>query len=117
MDRPAFHWYRPALAALVLAFVVGLGAAADAGEHPCRPAVEREIDRLRVERADISKIFILQKLGPNTSDGNTRRDGFDAWVQFGSCKGALIVDMGNDCRTRQLYTRGACRVPGLKNFY
>ncbi|MDP6602975.1 MAG: hypothetical protein QGG17_02135 [Rhodospirillales bacterium] len=114
----AFHRIRATLAglALVVGLVVGLAATADADEHPCRPVVEREIDRLGIGRADIRKIFILEKLGPSTSDGNVRRDGFDAWIQFRSCKGALIVDMGNGCRTRQVYTRGECRVPGLKNF-
>ena len=113
-----FHRFRAALAALALvaSLVVGLAAAAHADEHRCRATVEREIDRLGVERADIRKIFIIAKLGPNTSDGNTRRDGFGAWIQFRSCKGALIVDMGNGCRTRQVYTRGDCAVPGVKNF-
>ncbi len=81
----------------------------------CDSVVDQQLDRLNVDRADIEKLFYTRQYGRGISD-DTVVVGVDAWVRFKSCKGYLVIDMTRQCHVRQAYTRGQCRVPGVKSF-
>ena len=81
----------------------------------CESVVDQQLDRLNVDRADIEKLFYTKQYGTGRSD-DTVVVGVDAWVRFKSCKGYLVIDMTRHCHVRQAYTRGQCRIPGVKSF-
>ncbi len=81
----------------------------------CAPAVQERLDQLQVDQGDISEI-IYDPIYEYDADENRRMSNINAWVRFSSCKGALIVDMLPNCYVRQVYTRGECKVPGVKAF-
>ena len=80
----------------------------------CSASVEAELDRLNVNRSNIASISISRRT--RTQGENEVTDGYDAWVRFKSCKGALIVQMRTSCRVRGSYSRGECRVDGVKHW-
>jgi len=78
----------------------------------CSAAVETELDRLNVNRSDITSLSINRRT--RTQGDNEVTDGYDAWVRFKSCKGALVVPMRTSCRVRGSYMRGECGFSGIK---
>ncbi len=81
----------------------------------CNSTIDQRLSDLKVNRADLDKISIFPRY-ENRDDQTNRVLGFDAWVRFKGCTGALVIDLERDCRVRQVYTRGQCRVPGVKAF-
>ncbi len=76
-----------------LALFCGLFAMAlDAG-HPANAA------GFKVTSGDLCQAVV---------DENLRKLAIDA-------QGALVIDLTQACRVRQVYTRGACRLPGIKS--
>ena len=109
--RPASLLAAPLLAATLLALLPApvLGAG-----HRCQPVVDDLLARLDIAASDIRRIQYSPQIKYIRGDENSRTVGFDAWVRFQSCPGALIVDLTTACRVRQVYTRGPCRFPGVK---
>jgi hypothetical protein len=105
------------VAALALVSTAGHQAYAQFSSRyaQCEPVVEEQLDRIQVDRSDIEKIFYTRQL--RGSGENARVVGVDGWVRFHSCKGYLVIDMNNQCRVRQVYTRGECKIPGVKSFF
>ncbi len=101
----------PLLAAALLALLPAPVLGAD---HRCQPVVEDIFARLDIAPSDIRRIQYSPQIEYTTGDENSRIVGFDAWVRFQSCPGALIVDLTTACRVRQVYTRGPCGFPGVK---
>ncbi len=79
----------------------------------CESVVDQQLDRLNVDRADIKKLFYTEQSRSFNRGEDTVVVGVDAWVQFKSCKGYLVIDMTNRCRVRQVYTRGQCKILGI----
>ena len=74
----------------LMGLAVALAApAAVASEHFCRPVVERKIDRVHLDRADIRKIFIIDQVVSSGDD--SRVVGYNAWVDLKSCRGSMVV--------------------------
>ena len=103
------------LFALVGLAVALAAPAAVASEHFCRPVVEREIDRVHLDRADIRKIFIIKKLVSTNGGEDSRVVGYNAWVDLKSCRGSMVVRLYRNCRVITVYTRHECRVPGVRH--
>ncbi len=101
----------PLLAAALLALLPAPVLGAD---HRCQPVVADIFARLDIAPRDIRRIQYSPQIEYTTGDENSRIVGFDAWVRFQSCPGALIVDLTTACRVRQVYTRGPCGFPGVK---
>ena len=78
----------------------------------CESVVDQQLDRLNVDRADIEKLFYTRQYRTGRGD-ETVVVGTDAWVQFHSCKGYLVISLDYFCRVRQVYTRGQCKIPGI----
>ncbi len=102
----------PLLAAALLAL---LSAPVLAADHRCQPVVEDLLARLDIASSDIRRIQYSPQI-EYSGDENSRTVGFDAWVRFQSCPGALIADLTTACRVRQAYTRGPCHFPGVKAY-
>ena len=81
----------------------------------CSAAIEKKITELAVKRDDIDRISISPRYSDREGEG-FRPLGFDAWVRFKSCPGALVIDLERDCSLRQAYTRGRCTLPGVKAY-
>ncbi len=82
----------------------------------CDSVVDQQFDRLNVDRANIEKLFYTRQTRTHNPD-NTVERGVTAWVRFKSCKkGYLVINMTRNCHVRQAYTRGQCRIPGVKSF-
>lgn len=96
------------------AIAVALAAPADAAgrRDRCEPAVNGEIERLRVDTGDIGGIS-YQVRTHETNRGNTRTDRILAWVDLKSCTGKLVIELSPNCRVKQAYTTFACSVPGV----
>ena len=103
-------WIAAALGLLVTA----LPAAAQ-GQERCQAVVDENLRRLAIDADDVRRLQFSPTYEED-SDGNRRSTGTDVWVRLRSCRGALVIDLTRACRVRQVYTRGACRLPGIKSF-
>ncbi len=79
----------------------------------CEAVVDQRLDQINVDRTDIKKIFYTRRYQSWSADQGDRVVGTNAWVQFHSCKGYLVIDLDILCRVRQVYTRGQCKIPGI----
>ena len=84
------------------------------GASPCETAVTERLSQLDIDMADVRNIFYTRQIRHGRNQ--ERVIGFDAWVNFHSCKGSLVIDMDRYCRVRQVYTRYECKVPGIPNY-
>ena len=84
------------------------------GANPCETVVADRLDRLNIELGDVRGITYARNIRSRRNNG--RVVGYEAWVRFQSCKGALVIDMDRHCRVKQVYTRYECRVPGVPSF-
>ncbi len=102
-------------AIVVFTLVLTLPLAAFAYQtNPCESVVSDRLGQMSIDLADVQKVFYTRQL-QSARDGNIIV-GYDAWVRFHSCKGYLVIDVTRHCRVRQVYTRGGCRVPGVRHF-
>ena len=101
------------LAPLTAALFVLFGTFSYA-ESPCETVVTERLNQLDIDMADVRSIFYTKRIQRRNDD--SRVVGIDAWVNFHSCKGSLIIDMTRGCRVRQVYTRYKCEVPGIPNY-
>ena len=100
------------LAPLTAALIVLFGSFSYA-ESPCETVVTERLNQLDIDMADVRSIFYTRRT--QTRGDDDRVVGIDAWVNFHSCKGSLVIDMDRGCRVRQVYTRYECEVPGIPN--
>ena len=84
-------------------------------QRTCELVVQERLDQLAVDRNDVSKVT-YDPIYEIDAEDNRSLDRINAWVRFGSCRGALIIDMLPNCYVKQVYTRGECKVPGVKAF-
>ena len=106
-------WKYSTIVPLSVALVFSIGAYAEAAS-PCETVVTERLNQLDIDMADVRKIFYSRQI-QTRGDGH-RVVGMDAWVNFHSCKGSLVIDMDVRCRVRQIYTRDECEVPGIPNY-
>ena len=105
---------RPLCLSALLALSVLVGCSEIRVAKSCPAVALDRLDQIGVDLAEVRKIsYTPQREG---GDNNTRTIGWDAWVRFHSCQGALIVDMTDYCYVRQIYTRGECERPGLPHY-
>lgn len=109
-------WLMKSVVVITICMLLAVSAAFAGGTRHgnCGAAVEAELDRLNVNRSDVDSISYSRRTQTIQDDEVTV--GFDAWVRFKSCKGALVVPMRTSCRVRGSYTRGDCKVDGVKHW-
>ncbi len=81
----------------------------------CQSTVAEQLAGFGIEQSEVSSIYYAQKVRAVGRTGR-RISGVTAWVSLHSCEGSVVIDLSNGCRVKQAYTRGQCRVPGLKSF-
>ena len=101
------------IASLSMVFIFLVGPFAH-GASPCEAVVTERLGQLDINLADVRSIFYTKRI-QRTRD-RSRVIGIDAWVNFHSCKGSLVIDIDRYCRVRQVYTRNECEVPGIPNY-
>ena len=107
--------HRVAVAIVALGLVLA-GAPAQAGNYPrCEAKVAEQLGEYGIGEADISGIDYVRKVRA-VSRSREAISGVTAWVSLDACKGSVVIVMNTQCRMKQAYTRGQCRVPGLKSF-
>ena len=79
--------------------------------HPCTPTVASALDAYRVAPGSIRDLFYTQRLS-NGSD-ESRLVGYTAWMHLTGQPGSLVVDVDDECRFQQAYTRGGANLPGV----
>ncbi|MBT3977517.1 MAG: hypothetical protein HOE98_13845, partial [Rhodospirillaceae bacterium] len=42
--------------------------------------------------------------------------GYEAWVDLKQCRGRVVMKLSLQCGIDEAYTKGACKLEGLKNF-
>ncbi|NIA69649.1 hypothetical protein HBA54_13690 [Pelagibius litoralis] len=87
---------------------------AEAAER-CSEEVAEHLEELPLAEGDVKSLRIIERT--NISDDfGPEIFGVDAWVRLNSCSGYLVINMTKGCFVRQTYTRGDCRVEGLRNY-
>lgn len=86
----------------------------DHSGQACVPVVQDRLDALALTAADVTRISMVTRY-ENIFDSEVLV-GFNAWVGLEACRGYVIVDVTTSCRVRQVYTRGDCRLDGVKSF-
>lgn len=103
---------RSAAAVSALAAALLAASPAAAAENQCAPTVDAKLTELGIDRADVATIGY----GARTrSEGRGEKViAIDAWVDFSSCQGSLVIKMRPNCAFRDLYTRGGCSLDQLR---
>ena len=80
----------------------------------CQAVVDENLRKLAIDANDVRRLQFSPKYEVD-AESNRHSFGTDVWVRLQSCQGALVIDLTRACRVRQVYTRGACRLPGIKS--
>ncbi len=100
--------------AAALGLVVTALPTAAQGQERCQAVVDENLRKLAIDVNDVRRLQFSPTYEAD-AEGNRYSTGTDVWVRFQSCQGALVIDLTRACRVRQVYTRGDCRVPGIKS--
>jgi len=101
------------LPALVAVMLLGFSALAAADPHRCGKQAVARMAQLDVPESEIKKIVFSEV---REDDRSNRLLGYDAWVELKQCRGSVVINMSRDCEIKQTYTRGACKITGLKSY-
>ena len=86
----------------------------------CEGEVADRLAELKIDQTDIGVISTIRKSVARAQFGLPRVssdfNGVTAWVNLNFCKGSIVIDLNKRCRISQTWTRGECRVPGVKSF-
>ncbi len=109
-------WFMKSVVVITVCMLLTVSAAlAGSSRHgKCEATVETELSRLNIDRTDIASISMNRQT--RSQGDNEVTSGYDVWVRFKSCKGVLVVPMRTSCRVRTSYTRGECKIDGVKHW-
>ena len=116
------RWWSPLLlpVSVILSGCEGMQSTDKARQaRSCPDVVYARAEQLGVDRADIEKLVFSRIRGGSSSgdDGDYPLLGFNAWLNLQSCdRGNMVIELTTSCAIRQVYTRGGCRVPGIRHF-
>jgi hypothetical protein len=79
--------------------------------HPCTPTVASALDAYHVQPASIRDLFYTQRMSNEIDE--SRIVGYTAWMHLTDQPGSLVVDVDEECRFQQAYTRGGASLPGV----
>ena len=116
--RPVPARLPAAIAAFALAAGLWLTSAGPALAYTlyesCDEAIAEPLTGLGLGDDVVRSIYV----SPRVLSGRRgdRVTGIDVWVRLKGCAGALVLDLTRHCSITQVYTRGDCRVPGVKAY-
>ena len=97
----------PALAVVLAALVAPPALAA--GE-PCEAVVRERLARMNIDPGDVRSISVAARVRAQRRSGSSV-SGYDAWVSLESCRGSIVMNLSRECRIKQVYSKGDCKVP------
>ena len=80
----------------------------------CDAEVAEVLWDAKLDTARVRSTYISPRLDIGRS--KTFVVGIQVWVRLADCKGAMVLDFTPACRLEQAYTRGECKVEGVKKF-
>ena len=99
-----------ALSFLTIASLSNSSIAAITNPYP--EPFEEVMEKYNIDRTNIRSQKTLVKRTTN----NKRIFGYETFIRFNDCKGYLKVFQHRFGRVDQVYTKGECKVPGIKSF-
>ncbi|MCG8492492.1 MAG: hypothetical protein MI743_12810 [Sneathiellales bacterium] len=73
----------------------------------CKPVVDKMLSRQDIDRSQLTKIeYITIEVKPGEDFGEDYI--YEAWLNFGSCTGNMVISMDRACFIRQSYKTGTC---------
>ena len=102
-----------AIAATALIASIAVAPASFAAVQ-CETEVNGRLAELGIDALNVARIHYLAELSRGRS--STISTGTKARVSLLSCKGTVVIHLSRTCRIKQTYARGACTVPGLKQY-
>ena len=74
----------------------------------CAPVVEREIDKLSIDRSKITKIDYIKSYVVQGEIGE--QYDFEGWLSFDNCEGNFVIKMNRACQIQTIYPRSECQI-------
>ncbi len=98
---------------IVAVFLLLLGGHVNAAPHRCDDAVAARMSELKVSPAQTVRTVIV-----TVTDGGCCEQFayYEAWVDLKQCQGSVVMKLSEQCGVDEIYTKGACKFEGLKNF-
>lgn len=82
--------------------------------NPYPAELEEVLTKFNIDKANIRSQKTLEKQ-TDTNDGQ-HIEGYDTYIRFKDCKGYLRIFQHRFGRVEKIYTKGECKIPGIKNF-
>jgi hypothetical protein len=83
-----------------------------AGQVQCERDIVAKLNELGVERAAVTSLYTHVN---RTTEGYYTSNGLTGWVRLASCRGGLVLNMSSSCAIYEAYSRGDCRLPGIRS--
>ena len=81
------------------------------GPEDCKPVVENEIDRLKIDRSNITKVDYLKEYISESESGEEYK--YQGWMHFKNCKGNFVINMNRFCQIQTTFSTGDCQLDKL----
>ncbi|MDA1101507.1 MAG: hypothetical protein O2967_21310 [Proteobacteria bacterium] len=91
----------------------GFAGGAMAAPHRCTMPVMEKMAQLDVAEPQIEQISFVDV---RSDDRSARLLGYEAWVKLKRCRGSVVVKVSRQCEIQETYSRGECKMTGLKNY-
>ncbi|WP_419901358.1 hypothetical protein [Kiloniella sp.] len=82
--------------------------------NPYPKQLEEVLTKFEIDKANIRSQRTLEK--QTDDDENQRVMGYDTYIRFNDCKGYLRIYQHRFGRVEKVYTKGECKIPGIKSF-
>ena len=79
--------------------------------RPCRAEAQAHLRALDVPQSDIADTTLR---GKSVSAESNRFSGHALWVKLNSCRGRVVLEMGQSCQLRRTFATGDCKVPARR---
>ncbi|MCF8467557.1 MAG: hypothetical protein K9G33_09170 [Sneathiella sp.] len=77
----------------------------------CKPVVEKEIDRLKIDRSNIEKTDYITYYISQSDTGEEYN--YQGWMHFKNCSGNFVVNMNRFCQIQTTFSTGNCQLDKL----
>ncbi|OUS18976.1 hypothetical protein A9Q97_00080 [Rhodospirillales bacterium 47_12_T64] len=82
--------------------------------NPYPEQLQEVLSKYHIDKTNIRSQKTLEKRAFGRSDD--RNSGYTTYIDFKDCKGYLAVSQHRFGRVDNVYIKGECQIPGIKNF-